>query len=131
MSALQILGREDYQRWLNNFGVGTKHIYINSSATKAGTVLTSPAIMQACLNCVHSKIFPMPCKQVAESTHLPHTDLVQAGTSASRPVLEEAPQARMIVGGDSGVAAQNAMSTNMLAEGGEVPKIIFRATGQN
>lgn len=57
---MQIIEREAYQRWQLKFGTKTKHIYANSSATKASPIMMSSAAMQARLNCIHSKIFPLP-----------------------------------------------------------------------
>lgn len=56
---MQIVGRDDYNEWLAEFGDETRHVFVNSTATGAAPIMTSSALLQARLNCVHPRIFPM------------------------------------------------------------------------
>ena len=59
LSLCQVMELPAYQEWSAQFGPDTQHIYVNSKATRAATIMTSSAVIQARLNCLDESVFPL------------------------------------------------------------------------
>ena len=81
---VQIVEREDYQAWMARFGDSTRHIFVNSEATAAAPIMTSSALIQARLNCIHPGIFPMH-KFADPLNPKPYASTSEAGDRAGGP----------------------------------------------
>ncbi|KAK9807250.1 hypothetical protein WJX73_003185 [Symbiochloris irregularis] len=55
----EVVTSPPYQKWLASFGGSTRHVLVNSTATRGDPVLQSSARLQAKLHLLHPTIFPL------------------------------------------------------------------------